>query len=443
MALQGRRTNRSFDIWPGYVDVLSTLLMVIIFVLMVFVISQFFLSNALSGREQALERLNRQVTELSELLSLERASSADLRINMAELSSELQNSITARDNLNRQLTVVIGERDALAASLAEANASQAEIEAARKAMDERLAVLLAERDKLDSSLAQATAELEEADRRLETTTEAKAKVEAELEDAYKVIEADRAKIEAMLGDIATLESLRDELEAKVLTTTEQAEQELAAEREISEESRRQVAILNRQLDSVRAQLSRLAAALEASEAKAREQEVQIADLGSRLNLALASKVEELARYRSEFFGRLREVLGDRQDIQIVNDRFVFQSEVLFESGSADLEPAGREQLARFADTLLEIAAKIPDDIEWLLRVDGHTDKRPINTPEFPSNLHLSTARAISVVRFLESQGVPSERMVPAGFGAYYPLDPGDDEIAHRRNRRIELKLDQR
>src|SRR5690606_2584158 len=240
-----------------------------------------------------------------------------------------------------------------------------------------------------SQLAQATAELEEADRRLETTGEATAKVEAELEDAYKVIEADRAKIEAMVGDIATLESLRDELEAKVLTTTEQAEQELAAEREISEESRRQIAILNRQLDSVRAQLSRLTAALDASEEKAREQEVQIAELGSRLNLALASKVEELARYRSEFFGRLREVLGDRQDIQVVNDRFVFQSEVLFDSGSADLEPAGRTQLAQFARTLLEIAAKIPDDIEWLLRVDGHTDKRPINTPQFPSNLHLS------------------------------------------------------
>src|SRR3546814_9079399 len=166
----------------------------------------------------------------------------------------------------------------------------------------------------------------------------------------------------MLGDMARLESLRDELEAKVLTTTEQAEQKLATEREISEESRRQIAILNRQLDSVRAQLSRLAAALDASEAKAREQEVQIAELGSRLNLALASKVEELARYRSEFFGRLREVLGSRQDIQIVNDRFVFQSEVLFDSGSADLEPAGRQQLAQFADTLLEIAAKIPDEI---------------------------------------------------------------------------------
>jgi chemotaxis protein MotB len=274
-------------------------------------------------------------------------------------------------------------------------------------------------------------------------------------------------VQALLDDIAVLESLRDELVRKLRDAEAQseAEQQRAAQLEqevarlteenertvtalseqesISKESQLRVELLNRQLLALRQQLSRLAVALEASEAKAAEQEVQIVDLGRRLNAALASKVEELARYRSEFFGRLREVLGDRTDIQIVGDRFVFQSEVLFETGSAQIGPDGQAQLAQFAETLLEIAAKIPPEINWILRVDGHTDRRPINTPQFKSNWELSTARAISVVRFLESQGVPPQRLVAAGFGEFQPLVEGSSEADYRRNRRIELKLDQR
>lgn len=413
----GRR-RRQFEAWPGYVDVLSTLLMVVIFVLMVFVIAQFFLSDALSGRDEALERLNRQVAELSDLLALERSANADLRLNVAELSASLQSSTTERDDLARRLSIVTQERDQLAASLAEAQSTGAGV-------DEKL------------------------------------------EDAYRVIEADRARVQALLDDIAVLESLRDELVRKLRDAEAQseAEQQRAAQLEqevarlteenertvtalseqeaISKESQLRVELLNRQLLALRQQLSRLAVALEASEAKAAEQEVQIVDLGRRLNAALASKVEELARYRSEFFGRLREVLGDRTDIQIVGDRFVFQSEVLFETGSAQIGPDGQAQLAQFAETLLEIAAKIPPEINWILRVDGHTDRRPINTPQFKSNWELSTARAISVVRFLESQGVPPQRLVAAGFGEFQPLVEGSSEADYRRNRRIELKLDQR
>jgi chemotaxis protein MotB len=151
----------------------------------------------------------------------------------------------------------------------------------------------------------------------------------------------------------------------------------------------------------------------------------------------------LARYRSEFFGRLREVLGSRQDIRIVGDRFVFQSEVLFPSGSATLEESGKVQLAKLANTLLEIALRIPPEVNWIMRVDGHTDPRPISTPQFPSNWELSTARAISVVKFLVERGVPSDRLVAAGFGEYQPLDPSRSDDAFARNRRIEMKLDQR
>jgi chemotaxis protein MotB len=351
----------------------------------------------LSGREQALQRLTQQVAELADLLALERKANTDLRANIGDISAELQASIKARDELNDRLTVIIGERDALAASLAESNA------------------------------------------RAQESTEDQQKRAKALEEAYKVIAADRAKVQALLSDIAVLESLRDELTKKLAA----AEETTASEKDISSEAQLQVSLLNRQVLALREQLSQLAAALELAETKSKEQEVQIADLGRRLNLALASKVEELARYRSEFFGRLREVLGERPDIRVVGDRFVFQSEVLFPSGSAELESQGRQQLDQLAATLIDISKNIPAELDWVLRVDGHTDKNPIRTAEFPSNWELSAKRAINVVRYLEGRGVPANRLAAAGFAEFRPLEPGDTPEIYRRNRRIELKLDQR
>jgi chemotaxis protein MotB len=224
---------------------------------------------------------------------------------------------------------------------------------------------------------------------------------------------------------------------------EQSESALLAERELSESARAQVALLNQQMKALREQLAGLAKALDASELLAAEQKVQIASLGSRLNAALATKVQELSRYRSEFFGRLREILGNQPGIRIVGDRFVFQSEVLFETASAELEEGGKTQLGQLAQTLKELSARIPTDIDWVLRVDGHTDRRPISTPKFPSNWELSTARAISVVQFLIEQGLPPGRLAATGFGEFQPLEAKDDEIAYRRNRRIEFKLTER
>ena len=235
-------------------------------------------------------------------------------------------------------------------------------------------------------------------------------------------------------------------DARTTTTREEAteaQRDVPSEREVSAAARSRIDLLNQQIAALRQQLLRLETALEASEAKDREQQTKIADLGRRLNVALARRVEELSKYSSEFFGRLREVLGDRDDITVVGDRFVFQSEVLFESGSAELGAEGQVQLARFADTLREISANIPDDIPWIIRVDGHTDPRPIFTPQFPSNWELSTGRAIAVTRFLQARGIPPERLAAAGFGEFQPLDPRNDAIAFRRNRRIELRLTER
>ena len=411
MAAIAHRSQRSISIWPGFVDALAALLMVIMFLLMVFVLAQFFLNEALSGRDVELLKLRGQVNKLTDLLSLERTANEDLRLNVTQLSEELQASVAARDDLNIAL--------------------------------ENLHI------------------------RAETAEEEARRLNETVEDAFRTIQADKAKIEIQIGrivslsnEVAALEALRDELEHEIrekALALNKSEEELATERKrlvdkqqilleehkLSESARAQVALLNRQMAALRSQLRELSAMLESSEDLAEDQKVQIMSLGKRLNAALATKVQELSRYRSEFFGRLREMLGDHPGIRIVGDRFVFQSEVLFASGSADLAEAGQVQMAQLAATLREIAGTIPKEINWVLRVDGHTDKVPIATYQFPSNWELSTARAISVVKFLMSQGILADRLAATGFGEHQPLDPRDDEIAYRRNRRIELKLTQR
>ena len=430
-----RGGRRSINIWPGFVDGLATLLLVVIFVLMVSMVAQYFQSVALSGRDEALTRLEREINELAELLSLERSDNADLRIDLSQLSSELQSSLSVRESLASQIAALTESRDTLQTRLAAADKVGKELEDAYKTIE-------ADKEKIEAQLAQ-LAILEklrdDLTRRLQTAETEGAQVGKELEDAYKVIDADKEKIQAQLQDIAILQSLRDDLMARLAQT----ESDVGEQKELSDAAQAQVLLLNRQIMALRQQLANLAIALEAAESANTEQEVQIADLGRRLNVALASKVQELARYRSEFFGRLREVLGSRQDVRIVGDRFVFQSEVLFETGSAELGEPGQRQLAQLGQTLNEIAPRIPKNLPWVLRVDGHTDRVPIHTPEFPSNWELSTARAISVVRFLMDQGIAADHLAATGFGEHQPLDPGFSADALRRNRRIELKLTQR
>ncbi len=441
-ALGRRGSRRAINIWPGFVDALASLLLVVIFVLMVFMIAQYFLSTALTGRDEALVRLQREINGLAELLSLERTANAELRIDVSQLSSELQSSLTARDSLTNQLAALTESRDALQTRLDEAQANEALV---REELADAYKVVEADKEKIEAQLAQLAILQKLRDdfsERIKIFEEDKAKVSQELVDAYTVIEADKAKIQAQLQDLAVLRSLRDELLAKLAD----AEGGRDEQEKLTEEANTQVLLLNRQVVALREQLARISDLLADAEAKNKADNVQIADLGRRLNVALANKVQELARYRSEFFGRLREVLGSRQDIRIVGDRFVFQSEVLFASGSAELGAPGQQQMAKLArtlGTLVEISTKIPEDIPWILRVDGHTDSAPIHTVKFPSNWALSTARAVSVVEFLIDQGIPANRLAATGFGEFQPLESGRSEEAFRRNRRIELKLTER
>ena len=439
MAALARRARRSTNIWPGFVDALATLLLVLMFLVMVFVLAQFFLNEALSGRDAALQKLESHVSELADLLGLERAQGAELRLNIAQLSEELQASVTLRDDLNATIEALT----------LRAESAEQTTERLNKALEEAFAPIEADKTKLASQ----SSELAALSTRAESAEERAARLKKALEDAFATVEADKAKIQvqvrelaALTQSVAALRALKEELETKITEMSgklEESEATMIAERDISESARARLALLNRQMAALREQLAQLSAVLEASEVLSKNQKVQIANLGKRLNAALATKVQELSRYRSEFFGRLREVLGRQPGVRIVGDRFVFQSEVLFASGSAELGEEGQEQLGRLADTLREISMKIPKDIDWILRIDGHTDKLPIKTAQFPSNWELSSARAISVVKFLKSREIPANRLVAAGFGEHQPLDDRDDEIGYRRNRRIELKLTQR
>jgi chemotaxis protein MotB len=349
MPVSSRRSRQgTINIWPGFVDALTQLVMIIIFVVLFFTAGQFYLSSALSGRDAALAKLTRQINSLSNMLALERKTSASLHLQLGTLSDQLASAKSA---------------------LAAANA---QLKAAKQA--------------------QATAETQ-------------------------------------LGN--------------EVARRKAAEQDIAERDDKITSQQSAIAQLNLQIAALQQQLQQISQALDLSETKNKAADVKIADLGRRLNEALATKVQELAGYRSEFFGQLRKLLGNRQDIRVVGDRFMFQSEVLFPTGSATLTDKAKEKLAVVATALKQIAAKIPPDIDWILQVEGYTDRQPISTPQFQSNWELSAARAISVVRFFMAQGIPPNRLSAAGFGKYQPVNPANTPEAYEQNRRIELKLTSR
>ena len=257
---------------------------------------------------------------------------------------------------------------------------------------------------------------------------------ANLQSQLSSAEAERSRLQKILEQ-GTGDS--DVANARIGTL----DQALSQQKEVSQQALSQVELLNQQIAALRAQIAAVEQALQASESKDKSSQTKIADLGRRLNVALAQRVQELNRYRSDFFGRLREILSDRENIRIVGDRFVFQSEVLFPSGGNELNDAGKAEMGKLAQALLDLAKEIPAEINWVLRVDGHTDNVPLSgTGKYADNWELSSARATSVVKFLISQGVPADRLVAAGFGEFQPIAEGDSQEARNQNRRIELKL---
>jgi chemotaxis protein MotB len=334
-----RSRHGGVDYWPGFVDALSTLILSIVFLLSVFVIVQFVLSQEVTGKDTALQRLSARIAQLTDLLSLEQTGKVSLEEQIAQLRAGL--------------AAAEGERD-------------------------------------------------------------------RYKGLYEGLGSGTATAQGKITELST---------------------QLDAEKRVTLRALAQVEVLNQQIAALRRQLSALEQALEVSEKRDKESQARIADLGQRLNVALAQRVQELSRYRSDFFGRLRTILGNRSDIRIVGDRFVFQSEVFFDTGQAVLKPEGRAEIDKIATALIELDKQIPQEIPWVLRVDGHTDVRPLSGAR--TNWDLSAARAIAVVQYLISRGIPPQRLVAAGFGEFQPIDPGSTEEAYARNRRIELKLTER
>ncbi len=536
-----RRFDGGHDYWPGFVDAMATLLLVIMFLLTVFMLAQFLLANEISGRDTALNELRGQVAELNDLLSLERADSRSMQASFAGLSDDLAAAESERARLAGLLVQVEGglseaesrivilqdeleressgrqsalaelegqqrtivdlrsqtERDKLelAELRQERDAAEAAIGEARVLASRQEALIVdlrsdAERERALSatqriSILELRTEAEERDKalkqselavrqRIEVLTgnleqteeqrrEALAKLAAAQEQLIVIQDQKDHQIQALRGDLISAVSRADYAETQLEETAEsrqliidlRREQETSRRRITSlsgslqsavsarDEALQNIELLSSQLSALRRQLGALQAVLDASELRDVEQQTQIANLGRRLNVALAQKVKELSRYRSEFFGKLRQILSDRSDIRVVGDRFVFQSEVLFQSAQASVNQAGRAELDKLARAIVELEKEIPQELNWVLRVDGHTDKRAINSFQFSSNWELSSARAISVVQYLIKQGVPPRRLVAAGFGEFQPLGEAENDDAFAKNRRIELKLTER
>ena len=394
--LGGARRPENYT-WPGFVDALATLLMVIIFVLLVFVLIQVNLAYRVAGQDATMNDMRAQIVSLGDLLNLERKANEELKDELAGISSLLDDTTKERDSLVTQLanaTATLSLRDSEIRQLTALQAQTEEsLDAARKTIAERVAALKA----IELTLEQAQAKL----------------MESEVEIA-----------DAAARNVSSLARI-SELETK--NAASQAE----------------VAQMTNAVTALRLRVEELTSLLAEKEAQAARDKIAIASLGKSLNNALASRVQELQRFRSEFFGRLREVLRGRDDVRIVGDRFVFQSEVLFAQGAANLGPEGEEKLGQLAVALNQIAAEIPEDIDWILQVEGHTDDIPVRAGRFADNWDLSTERALSVVRFLAESGLPANRLAAAGYGEFQPLDNAGSDEARRRNRRIEMKLTQR
>lgn len=387
--LGGARRPDSYT-WPGFVDALATLLMVIIFVVLVFVLIQVNLAYRVSGQDATLNTMREQIASLGEMLNVERNQNADLSAELDRITSQLLIAKESRDDLSAQLVTVMAilqqREDALAS--------------AADALQDR-----------NSEIARLNAEQAATSSDLAATRE-------ELEARLAALLAAQAELQQNAGRITDLEA------------------EAAA-------SRAEVVQMANAMTALRQRLESLQALLANKEAQAARDKIAIASLGKSLNNALANRVQELQRFRSEFFGRLSKVLEGREDVQIVGDRFVFQSEVLFAQGQAAIGPEGQTQLAELAVVLNQIAVDIPADIDWVLQVEGHTDDIPVRAGRFTDNWDLSTERALSVVRFLAERGLDANRLAAAGYGEFQPLDPSGNETARRRNRRIEIKLTQR
>ncbi|MEK9794025.1 MAG: peptidoglycan-binding protein [Hyphomicrobiales bacterium] len=484
-----RANNNSANYWPGFVDAMATILLVIIFLLTVFILSQFFLSTEISSKDEALIDLQSQLQELSLLLSLEQNENQNLATKIELLESDLDELFSKNEQLSSSLAISNDEIVILQDEINNLNLDyQSQIIILQDNIDRQIALydlerdqsaernqqiikLISENKQISSLLKMRELEINNKDlkiqniednilnlstlnKNLEETIGEKEQIIIDLRESLNknntLLTDYESSISSMNIASTDLESQINEKDQIIidlrkkdnsnLNKINRLQSGLVSTGKKSKEASLEIELLNIQISELKKQISAIQALLDASEQKDIEQQARIADLGKRLNLALAQRVKELSEYRSEFFGKLREIIGTRDDIKIIGDRFVFQSEVLFGSGEATIGIDGQRQLAKLSVAIQDLIEEIPEEINWILRIDGHTDIIPIRNSKYQSNWDLSAARAISVVDFLMKTGIPPNRLAATGRGEYMPLDPNENEDAFRKNRRIEIKL---
>lgn len=421
MISSGRRAIGN-SVWPGYVDALSALLMVVIFVVLIFTLTQFLLSEILSGKESELVQLQRRMDEIVRLLGLEKEQNEILSTEIASLSGLINDISREKAAMSSRVSELTKQSDL----------DQAEIKKQLlliASLQEDINALRVMRRELEAKVGQYAGALSAKKIELGSLRDRSMALEARLADerertvlAQKIIDRRDVRIQALSALVG------------------EHEKALEDERQLSKNARAELALLNQQITNLKKQLEEISRALKVAESEKLAQAAEMEELGKRLNIILAKRVNLLEQYRSEFFGRLREILGDSPYVRVEGDRFVLQAELLFESGSADLGEEGKQHLIQIAAILQQLSKRFPDDLNWILRIDGHTDRVPIHTPLFKSNWELSTARAVSVVRFLAANGIPENRMAATGFSKFHPIDPAETLEAYRKNRRIEMKL---
>lgn len=483
MAGVGRGRQESAAIWPGFLDLMTALVMVLMFVLTIFMIVQFALRETISDQDSELAVLNTQLAGLADALGMERAKTETLETELGSLSSQLQVQGEALAAAEQQIAALLDEAAAAKDRISAQEEAARLAEAKRRALEALAAELKAEGEATSARLSETEASRLAEAAAAAALREKLAGAQDELTAMTLALEAQRREAEETLTLLAAAQAAQEDLAREKQESLSEAdrqrallalaEQKLGAEKAASVEAAQKLALLNAQVAALRSQLGALQELLDASAERDSAAKVQIEALGTELNSALArvaaeqkrraeleeaerlrlaeeakaakDEARELAKYRSEFFGRLKEVLEGREGVRVVGDRFVFSSEVLFEPASADLAIEGRAQIAGVVATLQEVAAAIPPEIDWIIRVDGHTDATPLSGGgRYLDNWELSQARALSVVRYMQGElGFPPERLAATGFGEYRPVAQGDSPEARAANRRIELKLTER
>ncbi|MCP3689243.1 MAG: OmpA family protein [Gammaproteobacteria bacterium] len=434
-----RRIITGVNVWPGYVDALSALIMLIIFMLLIFTLAHAFLALTVSDRDTELNQLNARLAEISDALRVQRLSNQSLSEKLTSLRNQYNQGIFYQTALEEQVAAlektVDADKKTITVQLKEMAQLQHDIIALRKVRAELEVEVATFADILtnrNQKITQLEADLDDRQSQI-----------GMMRDAHKSLQAKLASQQHMTM-LAQEEVSANEFRIQDLVAiVSEAEQALSSEKKLSASAYANVKRLSQQVDTLKDQLDSISQALQLEENKTAGQQAELADLGLKLNTLLAERVNELERYRSEFFGRLRQVLVENPNIRIQGDRFLLPSELLFPSASATLGDQGKHELNKLAGIINEMSLSIPSNINWILRIDGHTDRLPINTPRFPSNWELSTARAVAVVRYLAQKGVSPKHMTAAGFGEFHPVDSGQSATAYQRNRRIELKLTER